>query len=102
MLNNKRGELFFTLLTVPGTIHLIGLGLFGACLWHIPSWTEAKKNGTTAQYQAQQMWPQQWFAKLPGGDNYKGKETPAVVVSAPVTGNGGNFVGGNSNPNFIR
>lgn len=101
MLKNNRGELFFTVLTVPGVMHLIGLGLFGACLWHIPAWQDAKATGTTQAYQSQKMWPQQWFAKLPGGDNYKGN----VVVSfpaPPVVGNGGNFIGGNSNPNFVQ
>lgn len=41
-----------------------------AAVYHIPSWEQAKKNHTEAAYQAQQMWPQQWFAKLPGGDQY--------------------------------
>ena len=66
-------------------------GIIGAAaVWHIPAWEQAKKNHTEIQYQAQQMWPQQVFAKLPGG-------TPHTieVVSG---GNGGNLTGGNSGP----
>lgn len=95
-LNNK-GEIFLTLATVPGIVHVVGAALLVACIWHIPAWQEAKKNGTTAQYQAQKMWPQQFFSTLPGGDNYKGKNTVATPTPV-VKGNGGNFPGGNSNP----
>jgi hypothetical protein len=35
-----------------------------AAIWHIPAWEQAKANHTEAAYQAQQMWPQQFFAKL--------------------------------------
>jgi hypothetical protein len=38
-----------------------------ACIWHIPAWEKAKANHTEATYQAQEMWPQQLFDKLPGG-----------------------------------
>lgn len=49
-----------------------GLALVAACIWHIPAWEKAKAAGPEARkaYQAQKMWPQQLFAKLPGGDNY--------------------------------
>ena len=39
-----------------------------ACIWHIPAWDVAKANGTEKAYQAQQMFPQELFAKLPGGN----------------------------------
>lgn len=104
-LNNK-GEVFLTLATIPGVIHLIGVGILVAAVWHVPAWTKAKKEGTTAQYQAQKMWPQEVFAKLPGGDNYKGRANDVSVapnveeIAVALAGNGGNFVGGNSNPDY--
>ena len=101
MLKNNRGEVFITLATLPGIIHTIGFGLALACLWHIPAWQDAKATGTTAQYQSQKMWPQQLFAKLPGGDNYKNNSV-VTFPAPPVVGNGGNFPGGNSNPNFVQ
>lgn len=47
--------------------------VMGAAFWHVPAWEKAKASGPDAEkaYQAQKMWPQQLFAKLPGGDNYK-------------------------------
>ena len=57
---------------------------FAACViaavWHIPAWGKAKANGTEAQYQAQQMWPQQLFAKLPHG-NYAYVDPKATTPS---------------------
>ena len=58
---------------------ILTLSVFGACalaaIWHIPAWEKAKANGTEAEYQAQQMWPQQLFAKLGKGN------APAAVPS---------------------
>lgn len=42
-----------------------------AALWHIPAWSKAKKEGKTAEYQKQKMFPQELFAKLPGGRDAK-------------------------------
>lgn len=65
-MKNKKGFLIVPLL------FQIAFGATGiACLWHIPAWSKAKAEGKTAEYQAQKMWPQQEFAKLPGGDDYK-------------------------------
>lgn len=98
MLKNKFGEVFLpVLLGFQIAFAVIG----AAAVWHIPAWNEAKKNGTTAAYQAQKMWPQQLFAKLPGGDNYKNNSV-VTFPTPPVVGNGGNFPGGNSNPNFVQ
>lgn len=53
-----------------------------AAIWHIPAWEQAKDTHTESIYQAQQMWPQQLFNKIPNtGITY-------------LNGNGGNFVGG--------
>lgn len=61
-----------------------------ACIWHIPAWEKAKATGGDAPaiYQAQEMWPQQLFDKLPG------VHTRTGITFAQ--GNGGNFIGGNS------
>jgi len=61
-----------------------------AAIWHIPAWSQAKANHTEAAYQAQEMFPQQLFDKLPGG-------TPGRSVTGAAKGNGGNFEGGMSN-----
>lgn len=50
-----------------------------AAIWHIPAWEEAKKNHTEEIYQAQQMWPQQFFNKI------------SNTEIAYKYGNGGNF-----------
>lgn len=84
-MKNKKGVIIPAVLVFQIAFGALGL----AVLWHIPAWSEAKKNHTEAQYQSRQMWPQQEFSKLPGGDYH-----PYI---APVSGNGGNFVGGNSN-----
>ena len=69
---------------------LIGCTMLAA-VWHIPAWSKAKAEGKTAEYQAQKMWPQQIFAKLPGGDSHK----PNAIEESK--GNEGNFKGGHSN-----
>lgn len=66
------------------------MAIAAACIWHIPAWDKAKANHTEAEYQAQQMWPQQLFAKLPGGSALN------VRANSPQ-GNGGNFAGGIQN-----
>ena len=53
--------------------------------WHVPGWTEAKKNHTEATYQMQKMWPQEFF----GTQN---------KMPSNAMGNGGNFSQGNSGP----
>lgn len=59
-----------------GKSALTGSGIVGSAMffvisapaiWHIPAWEAAKDAGTEKQYQAQEMWPQQLFDKLPGG-----------------------------------
>lgn len=84
---NKKGFVPVTLLMVKYSFILIGV----ACLWHVPAWTKAKAEGKTAEYQAQKMWPQQEFDKLPGGN-----ENPNTLVLPNGSGNRGNFIGGNS------
>lgn len=79
-MKNKKGLvglIFFSML-VP-----MAAGTFLAAAWHIPAWEQAKAQGKEAEYQAQAMWPQQMFAKLPGGYAYE----PRVVL----TGNHGDF-----------
>ena len=67
------------------TAFQIGFGLIAAaCIWHIPAWEQAKANHTEAAYQAQQMWPQGLFARLPHG-NY------AYVDPKNVTPSGGHL-----------
>ncbi len=89
-MRNNKGIVFFTLASLAGTIHVIGLLTVIACVWHIPAWSKAKAEGKTAEYQAQKMWPQQEFAKLPGGNS-----NPNTVALANGSGNRGNFVAGN-------
>jgi len=83
-MKNKKGHVLLgvaythlggTVLTLT-IVKAIGMALVAACVWHIPAWEQAKANGTEAAYQAQQMWPQQLFAKLPGGN----APTKTVVV----------------------
>lgn len=59
--------------------------LIAACTWHIPAWTRAKAQGGDAEaiYQAQEMWPQQVFDKLPGSHT-------RTWIGFKL-GNGGNF-----------
>ena len=93
---NKKGEALFVLTTVAGLFQAAFAVVALACIWHIPAWQKAKAEGKTAEYQAQKMWPQQWFAKLPGGDDYAGNAGKTPVVAS--VGNAGNFIGGNMNP----
>jgi hypothetical protein len=60
----------------PGGSTIAGAGLVGIILvgvlslpliWHIPAWTQAKANGTTATYQKTEQWPQGLMDQLPGG-----------------------------------
>lgn len=44
-------------------------GAVAAAVWHIPAWSKAKAEHKEAEYQSQKMWPQQEFAKLPGGED---------------------------------
>lgn len=69
-------------------IQLLFVGTAVACVWHIPAWEKAKSEGSDARaiYQAQKMWPQQVFDKLPGNHT--------VTAITYVKGNGGNFSGG--------
>lgn len=61
----------------------IGWGVVLApAVWHIPAWTQAKHDHTEEIYQAQQMWPQQVFNKI-----------PTTEISYRY-GNGGNFAKG--------
>lgn len=72
-MKNKRGTALLFPLAIPVVFgfHVAFTCLTAAAVWHIPAWEKAKKNGTEVAYQAQQMWPQQWFAKLPGGADHK-------------------------------
>lgn len=65
-MKNKKGEV----LVAVAVIQIAMAGALGAAFWHVPAWSKAKANHTEAAYQSQKMWPQQWFAKLPGGDDY--------------------------------
>ena len=75
-INNQKGILGITALAAtPGFAASFVLGfkiaagvIALACIWHIPAWDVAKANGTEKAYQAQQMFPQELFAKLPGGN----------------------------------
>lgn len=80
MKNNNKGHAFLGLVSAKmgasAGLGMLGfklafMGIAAACIWHIPAWEKAKANHTEKEYQAQKMWPQQWFAKLPGGDDYK-------------------------------
>lgn len=75
---------------VPGAIAFkIGFAAIAcACIWHIPAWSAAKAKGGDAPaiYQAQEMWPQQVFDKLPGAHR-------ATEITFQK-GNGGNFING--------
>lgn len=87
---NKKGTVLLglTFINVPSSIvvatafKLAFIALLGACVWHIPAWDQAKATHTEAIYQAQQMWPQQVFNKVPN---------TAITYKE---GNGGNFAGG--------
>lgn len=78
-MKNKKGNAILGLayLHLGGTVVAVTafkvafIAIAAAAIWHIPAWERAKDTHTEAAYQAQQMWPQQWFSKLPGGDNYK-------------------------------
>lgn len=63
-MKNKNGIAFFSLLTITGCFHIAFATVLAMALWHIPAWEDAKDK---AAYQAQEMWPQQLFDKLPGG-----------------------------------
>lgn len=62
LVNVSAGVLAFSLVKVSLCAALV------AAAWHIPAWEKAKLNHTEESYQASKMWPQQLFAKLPGGD----------------------------------
>jgi hypothetical protein len=93
-INNKRGVLGITsLFATKGfamNFVLANKIAWGAivlsCIWHIPAWDKAKDIHTEAAFQAQEMWPQQLFDKLPGG----GRTMSPISGS---DGNGGNFKG---------
>ena len=92
---NKKGHCLIPVLAIVGagtggTItsvvvmsSILNALILGPAVWHIPAWTEAKKNHTEAMYQMQQMWPQGYF----GTQN---------KMPSNAMGNGGNFKGGNS------
>lgn len=62
------------------------MAIVAACVWHIPAWERAKATHTEAEYQAQKMFPQQLFDKLPGVHN------KTVVIEK--SGNEGNLPNG--------
>jgi len=102
---NKKGNCFLpvALITVGGaagvpTATLVMGWLLTAAIslptgWHIYAWGEAKKNHNEVNYQAQEMWPQQLFDKLPGGGAHSLNYKYAIGGSS---GNNGNLKGGNS------
>lgn len=62
---NNRG-----VLGIAVVFYAVGGSALVAAAAHIPAWEKAKAEHTEVAYQAQKMWPQQLFAKLPGGDDY--------------------------------
>lgn len=87
-INNKKGYAFIALVNVPaavGTVTAFKIAFIAIALaaaWHIPAWSVAKANHTEAAYQAQEMFPQQLFDKLPGGT--PGRKNGQVAMAAPV------------------
>ena len=102
---NKKGHCLIPVLAIVGagtggTItsvvvmsSILNALILGPAVWHIPAWTEAKKNHNEVNYQAQEMWPQQLFDKLPGGGAHSLNYKYAIGGSS---GNNGNLKGGNS------
>ena len=93
---NKKGHIilgvaYLHLNTAAATVlgfKMAALILAAACIWHMPAWSKAKAQGGDAPaiYQAQEMWPQQVFDKLPGDH----RET----IIAFKNSNSGNLPGG--------
>lgn len=91
-MKNEKGSLFLGIglvhvgaATLVSSIFKLGfIALLAACVWHIPAWSKAKHNHTEAQYQSQRMFP--------------APNPPVMVVHPTLSGNGGNFLGGNSGP----
>lgn len=67
IMKNSKGIVYAAV----AAIQIAMAGAVGAAIWHVPAWSQAKATHTEAAYQSQKMWPQELFAKLPGGDNYK-------------------------------
>ena len=65
-MRNKKGVVVVAAVVFQAAFGIAAL----SAIAHVPAWTKAKANHTEAAYQAQQMWPQQFFAKLPGGASY--------------------------------
>lgn len=67
-----------------------GLIILSAMAWHVPAWDQAKESHSEKDYQSQEMFPQQLFDKLPGGQSGR---SVGFLADEPTVTTGGYWEG---------